>query len=308
MKRLRIATRPSKLALAQASLVGQMLRQSLPKMEVVLVEVSTKGDRDRRDFLQKAPTVGFFTGEVEQALADRRADIAVHSLKDLPTAGNPALVIAAIPRREDPCDVVIAPQPLGSLADLPKGACIGTSSLRRMAQLLHARPDLNILAIRGNVETRIAKMEKGDYDAIVLAAAGLKRLNLSDRISLALPPAEFLIAPGQGALAVQVRGDNADVIAIVSKLDHKPTRLVVEAERQVLAAMHGGCSIPLGVYSKLEGDSLSLWAILATSDGKQLVKASLCGPLTDGIALARSLAAELLSLADPAIIASLRSS
>ena len=306
MKRLRIATRPSKLALAQTALVADMLRQIQPDMEIAVVEVSTKGDRDDRDFLTKAPTVGFFTSEVENALLAGSADIAVHSLKDLPTASNVSLVIAAIPPREDLCDVVIAREPLQSLADLPAGARIGTSSLRRQAQLLHTRPDLRVLPIRGNVETRVAKLDRSDYDAIVLAAAGLKRLSLSSRISLRLNPQEFLIAAGQGALAIQTRADNSGAIEIVSKLDHRPTSLAAGAEREVLLALHGGCSIPLGVCSDVEGDSLALSAVLATPDGKDMVRASVRGALNDGISLARALAAKLLSSATPAILACLK--
>jgi hydroxymethylbilane synthase len=306
MKRLRIATRPSKLALAQTSLVAELLRKVAPGTETAIIEVSTTGDRDSRDFLQKAPTVGFFTGEVENALLTNAADIAVHSLKDLPIASNPGLVVAAIPPREDMCDVVVARQPMLSLADLPAGARIGTSSLRRMAQLLNLRTDLNILPIRGNVETRIAKLDRGDYDAIVLAAAGLNRLNLASRISLCLKPEEFLIAPGQGALAVQIRADDGEMIGLVSRLNHGPTSLAVRAEREVLAALHGGCSLPLGVHSKLEGDMLSLGAVLGTSDGREMVRALVAGPLTDGISLALELAARLLVSATPGILACLK--
>ncbi|HSV27534.1 MAG TPA: hydroxymethylbilane synthase [Sedimentisphaerales bacterium] len=306
MKRLRIATRPSKLALAQTALVTDMLRRIRPDMEMAVVEVSTTGDRDNRNFLTKAPTVGFFTSEVENAVLAGNADIAVHSLKDLPTASNDSLVIAAIPPRGDPCDVVVASKPLRSLADLPAGAGIGTSSLRRQAQVLNARPDLRILPIRGNVETRIAKLDKGDYDAIVLAAAGLKRLSLDGRISLRLNPCEFMFAPGQGALAIQTRVDNREAIEILSVLDHRPTSLAAAAEREVLSALHGGCSIPLGVCSDVQGDALTLSAILATPDGRDMVRASVRGNLDDGASLARGLAAKLLSSATPAILACLK--
>jgi hydroxymethylbilane synthase len=306
MRRLRIAARPSRLSLAQASLVAEMLRASSPGIEIDIVEVTTTGDRDNRNFLNKAPTVGFFTSEVEQALVDRRADIAVHSLKDLPTSSNPALVVAAIPPREEMCDVVVAAEPLGSLADLPTAARVGTSSLRRMAQLLHARPDLVCLPIRGNVETRIAKLDKGDYDAIVLAAAGLNRLKLAGRISLRLAPNEFLVAPGQGALAIQARSDDGISIACVARLDHGPTRIAVEAEREVLAALHGGCSIPLGVCSELAGDSLRLSAILATPDGRHLVHQTADGAAGQGRQLGRELATRLLAAASPEIRATLK--
>jgi hydroxymethylbilane synthase len=285
-----------------------MLRQSSPGVEIDILEITTRGDRDSRDFLHKATTVGFFTSEVEEALAARRADIAVHSLKDLPTAFNPSLVVAAIPPREEVCDVVIASGPLSSLADLPQGAKVGTSSLRRMAQLLHIRPDLQCLPIRGNVETRIAKLDRGDYGAILLAAAGLNRLSLAGRVSLRLTPDQFLAAPGQGALAIQTRADNADAIACVSKLDHKPTRFAVEAEREVLAALHGGCSLPLGVHSVVDGDRLRLSAVLATPDGKSLVRDSIAGPVSERILLARKLAEQLVAGASPDILAQLKPS
>jgi len=306
MKRLRIATRPSRLALAQASLVAGLLRKALPGTEISIVEVASAGDRDTRHFIHRAPAVGFFSTEVEKALLDHKADIAVHSLKDLPTAANPGLMVTAIPKREEVCDVVVSSSALMSLADVPKGSKVGTSSVRRMAQLLHARPDLEIVPIRGNVETRIAKLDKGDYDAIVLAAAGLKRLKLESRISLRLRPDEFMVAPGQGALAVQTRADNSEVIAVASRIDDQPTHLAVDAEREVLAALHGGCSIPLGVHSELEGNALNLSAILASPDGKDVVRASAAGASTDGIATARELAAKLLASGGSTILALLR--
>jgi hydroxymethylbilane synthase len=306
MKNLRIATRPSRLALIQASIVAGMLRCVEPHTGITIVEIATTGDRDDRDFLQKAPTVGFFTSGVEAALIDGRADIAVHSLKDLPTASNPSLVIAAIPPREDPCDVIIAPRPISSLADIPQGSRVGTSSLRRQGQLLRIRPDLKILPIRGNVETRIAKMDRGDYDAVVLAAAGLTRLNLADRISLRLPADEFLTAPGQGAMAVQAKADDSDSIAILSRIDHLPTRIAAEAEREILAELHGGCSIPLGVHSKIDGETITLFATLTTPDGKKMVHSFLSGPAEEAITIARYLAGVLLASGGSDIIASLR--
>jgi hydroxymethylbilane synthase len=306
MKRLRIASRPSRLALAQASLVADLLCRANSGLEIDIVEITTRGDRDNRDFLQKAPTVGFFTSEVEAALVERRADVAVHSLKDLPTTLNPALKIAAIPLREEACDVVVASGPVGSLADLPHGARVGTSSLRRMAQLLRARPDINILPIRGNVETRIAKMDRGDFGAVILAAAGLNRLNLAGRISFRLPANEFLVAPGQGALAVQTRADAPETIRMVQRIDHTPTRMAVEAEREVLSALHGGCSIPLGVYSQITDGELLLSAVLASPDGKEMVRVSLKGHLADATSMARRIADELLAEASPALKAILK--
>jgi hydroxymethylbilane synthase len=276
-------------------LVAEMLRRVRPGVDFDIVEVATAGDRDRRDFLQQVPAVGFFTGEVEHALAARKADIAVHSLKDLPAASDATLVIAAIPPREEPCDAIVAPSPLKSLADLPSGARVGTCSPRRAAQLLHLRPDLKTVGIRGNIETRLARVEKGDCDAVILAAAGLKRL----------APEEFPVAPGQGALAVQTRAESEEIIAMLSEIDDRLTRLTVGAEREVLAALKGGCSVPLGVFSIAAAESLTLSAVLSEPQGRHVVRSSVHGSLAEGIALARQLAQDILESGGREILRSL---
>jgi len=208
MNSIRIATRGSKLAITQSEYVSALLRDLCPDVEITLVQITTKGDKDKTDFLYKAESIGFFTSEVEKALLEDRADLAVHSLKDLPTAITPGLVVAAIPKRQSVADALVFSGPVTSLEDLPKGATIGTSSLRRIAQLKHIRSDLNCVPLRGNVETRVNKVITGQVDGIIIACAGLNRLGLSENISMILPPEKFMPAPAQGALAIQIRSDD----------------------------------------------------------------------------------------------------
>ncbi len=262
MKTIRIATRASKLALAQTKQVKNLLSSVAPDIPISIVEISTKGDRDKSDFLYKVGSTGFFTSEVEQALLDGRADVAVHSLKDLPTTITKGLTISAIPQREQVSDVIVASGDIASIQDLPKGATVGTSSLRRITQLKLIRPDLDCQPLRGNIETRIRKVRQGQINAIVIAQAGLNRLNLSGNISLILPPENFIPAPGQGALAIQTRKDNTALYNLVSRLEDPNTRITVQTERRILAGLHGGCSIPLGVFSFIEKDAIHISAIL----------------------------------------------
>jgi len=294
MKSIRIASRGSRLALAQANLVKASLEAQYPDIEVSIVIITTTGDRDPSDFLYKSQSVGVFTTEVENALLYGRADLAVHSFKDLPTAVTPGLLVAAVPPRESPADVIVASQPLDSLKDLPVGAVVGTSSLRRIAQLLLLRPDLQCVPLRGNVETRLTKVEKGVVDAAVLACAGLNRLGFSQKISLKLAPEEFIPAPAQGALALQVRADDQELLNGLASLDHRETRIAVEAERTILATMRGGCSIPLGVYASIENDIIHIHAILSELDGKKTIRKTLCGAVEKSQGLAREAAFYLL--------------
>ena len=294
MKPIRIASRASKLALAQANIVKTLLKKLAPSIEISVVKISTKGDRDKSDFLYKSESVGFFTSEVEKAILDGTADLAVHSLKDLPTAATPELVIAAIPKRQSPADALVTLEKVASIEELPAGATVGTSSIRRIAQLRHIRDDLKCVPLRGNVETRVRKVTTGQIDAIVVACAGLSRLGLADKISAVLRPEEFLTAPGQGALAVQVRAEDIELVESVSRLDDEPTRITTHAERCVLAAMHGGCSIPLGVYARIIDDNLAINAMIADIEGKNLIKRSSSSPVSQGRACAQKLAEELL--------------
>jgi hydroxymethylbilane synthase len=306
MRTVRIATRASKLALAQSDYVASCLKNIFDNIDISIVEISTKGDRDRSDFLYKTGTVGFFTSEVENALLDSRADLAIHSFKDLPTAISPGLIIAAVPERENPADALVCGKSVASIEALPKGATVGTSSLRRIAQVKNIRPDLDCVPLRGNVETRIAKVESGHIDAIIIAAAGLNRLGLSGKITAILPPKIFVPAPAQGALAVQIREDDTELEKIVKKLDDKNARITAETERCVLAAMHGGCSIPLGVYARLEAGSIIVDAIISDVDGKNLIRRSAVAPVENAVDCARKLAEELLDAGGKKILDKIR--
>lgn len=295
MRPVRIAGRASKLALIQIDIVRRLLEGLYPDIDCSVVKVTTRGDRDKSDFLYQAESRGLFTSEVENALLDGRADIAVHSLKDLPTLPREGLVIAAIPKRESPADALVAKDKVTSIEDLPAGSKVGTSSLRRIAQVKLKRGDIECVPLRGNVETRVKKVAEGKVDAIVIACAGLSRLGLSENISAVLPPKEFIPAPAQGALAVQVRSDDKELIELVKQIDDENSRIAVETERCVLEALHGGCSVPLGVYSQIEGDSITTNAILCDLEGKNFVKRTTASPLAEAKTSAQELAQQLLT-------------
>jgi len=306
MRQVRIATRASKLALAQAETVEKLLKKLSPAAELSIVKVSTRGDRDKSEFLYKSEFVGLFTAEVDKALLEGRADLAVHSLKDVPTSEASALRIAAILKREYVADALVAADGVGSVNELPVGAAVGTSSLRRIAQLKHLRADLNCVPLRGNVETRVRQVVAGQVDAVVVACAGLHRIGLGDRISSVLAPEEFLTAPGQGALAIRIRAEDTDLAELVGKLDDTPTRIATEAERCVLAAMHGGCSIPLGVYARIAYNRLLIDAMIADIEGKVLIRRSASSTLDESRACASNLAEELLNAGGREILSRLR--
>jgi len=306
MNSIRIATRGSKLAITQSEYVSALLRDLCPDVEITLVQITTKGDKDKTDFLYKAESVGFFTSEVEKALLEDRADLAVHSLKDLPTAITPGLVVAAIPKRQSVADALVFSGPVTLLEDLPKGITIGTSSLRRIAQLKHIRSDLNCVPLRGNVETRVNKVITGQVDGIIIACAGLNRLGLSENISMILPPEKFMPAPAQGALAIQIRSDDNKLAELVSQLDDTPSRVTAETERQILSAMHGGCSIPLGVYSRIQDDSIKVDAMICDIEGKNYIKRSFISNFPQAKACAKNLAEELLAAGGRKILDKMR--
>ena len=306
MRPVKIISRASKLALVQSNHVRTLLSNICPEIDVSVVDISTKGDRDKSDFLYKSDSVGFFTSEVENALLDKRADIAVHSLKDLPTACTDGLLIAAIGQRESVADVLVTTGAVTCLGDLPSGSTVGTSSLRRTAQLKHFRHDLEIVALRGNVETRVKKVSSGQIDAAVIASAGLNRLGMAEVISVLLEPTEFLPAPGQGALAIQTRDADAELIKVVSQLDDESTRIAVQAERQILAAMHGGCSIPLGVYARVVDDSLVIDAMIASVDGQTMIRSSDSTSLDKIQACVEKMTEELLSAGGKEILKQVR--
>ena len=290
---LRLGTRGSALALWQAEHVTSAIRRQsgAPKVEVVRIE--TSGDRIQDVALSQVPGQSFFTKEIELALLEHRVDLAVHSLKDLATVLPDGLTLAAILKREDPRDVLISNAGVG-LRELPTGARVGTSSLRRRALVGRQRPDVRLLELRGNVPTRIAKLEAGDYDAIILAAAGVRRLGLEGKISALLPPEEILPAPAQGAVAVQIREDDAATLAWTQPLDDASARAETTAERVLLRTVEGGCQAPVGALARTDGDRLSLQAIVASLDGQRAVEEFEIGFKNDPRALGSVVAQRLL--------------
>jgi len=292
MTRVRVATRASELALAQARLVAAGLEAALG-VRVELVPLTTAGDRIRGP-LARLGGKGLFVKEIEAALLDGRADLAVHSAKDLPAEIDPALELVAFPERADPRDALAARARGASLDALPRGARVGTGSLRRTAQLRQARPDLEVVPLRGNVPTRLRRVESGGLDAVVLACAGLERLGLADRIDERLAPERMLPAVAQGALAVEARrGDPIGRDA--AALDHAETAERVRAERACLAALGADCSVPLAAFAERVGARLSLRALLASTDGARLVRAQAEAPAAEAEALGRGVAERLLA-------------
>lgn len=295
MKDIRIATRASKLALIQANYIKQCLTRHAPGTAISVVHISTKGDKNKSDFLYKAESVGFFTSEVENAVLSGQADLAVHSLKDLPTAITPGLIISAIPPREQVADVVIAARHVSSINELPPNAVVGTSSLRRIRQLKGMRPDLDCQPLRGNVESRIRRVDEGQLDAIVIAQAGVNRLEMSDKVTFVLSPEDFVPAPGQGALAVQTRKDDPELCRLAAQLDDAGARLTAQTERHILAGLHGGCSIPLGVYARIEHKTIHIHAVLCSvSDDRQIRKSVSC-PIDQAVQTADILVKQILN-------------
>jgi hydroxymethylbilane synthase len=290
---LRIGTRASKLALAQAQWVRERISGKYPGLKVELVEVRTQGDRVRDKPLSTIGGKGLFVKEIEEALQKKEIDIAVHSLKDVPAELPGDFSIGAIPEREDPCDVLIC-KDTTPLEELPKGSRIGTSSLRRAAQLLHYRPDLEIVSLRGNVDTRIRKLHSLDIHAIIVAAAGLKRMGLAGHISHVFP-ADFMVpAIGQGALGLELRREDQRTANMVMFLDHYPTRVAVEAERAFLKELKGGCQLPVACFGKLTGSTLSLDGLVADVRGEKVVRDRVSGPPQEATALGTALARRVL--------------
>ncbi len=269
-KKIIFATRPSALARWQTTHIIQLLGNSITDLDCQEVVITTKGDQVIDKPLPEIGGKGLFTHELEAALRDGRVDAAVHSLKDLPTEDAPGLTIAAITRRADVRDVWICPAG-HTLDELPAEGVVGTSSTRRAAQLLAYRPDLRVKSIRGNVDTRLHKVLQGDYDAIILAAAGITRLEKDDHITQYLPLDIMLPAPGQGALAVQCRADDLETLNTLRILDNDPTRKAVIAERAYLEALGGGCSLPVGALGTIDKEMLTLRGIVAAPDGSQVI-------------------------------------
>lgn len=291
-KKLVIATRRSRLAMWQAEHIKEKLEALHKGLQVELLPLSTRGDEllDRR--LDDVGGKGLFVKELETALAEARADLAVHSMKDVPAELPPGFSIAAIPAREDPRDVLVSKH-FASLAEMPAGGTIGTSSLRRSAQIVERYPALDIRLLRGNVDTRLAKLDRGDYDAIVLAVAGLKRLGLEARATARLSADEMLPAPGQGALGIECLAAREEVVALLAPLADGSTTACVLAERAVSRALGGNCSLPLAAFAQANMDNMRLRALVASADGRRVVRCELEGDIADPLALGERAAQEL---------------
>ena len=274
MARLRIGSRGSQLALWQANHIGGLLQARGHAVELEIIK--TTGDKITDVALAKVGTKGMFTKEIEEALLDGRVDLAVHSLKDLPTELAPELAIAAITRREDPCDAFLA-RHFSSLDDLPQRSRVGTSSLRRQAQLKALRPDLNIFPLRGNVDTRLRKLEEGEYDAILLASAGLNRLGRTEWIRAILPVEVMCPAVGQGALGIEIRSGDEQTGAHVEFLNDAAARAATTCERALLNQLGGGCQVPIGAYAEMKDGMLRLTAVVARPDGSQVLRENQSG-------------------------------
>ncbi len=277
------------LALAQCEWVKGKIREHHPDFEVELVRIKTKGDKILDAPLSKIGGKGLFVKEIEEALLSGRVDLAVHSMKDVPAELPSGLLLTAFPEREDPHDVLISAGNV-PLEELPHGGLLGTSSLRRGAQVQHFRPDLEIVPLRGNVDTRLKKLRRGDFHAIVLAAAGIGRLGLKDQISQVIPTEMILPAIGQGALGIEVRRDNRKVIEILSIMNHGPTAVCVRAERAFLKKLEGGCQVPIAALARLNGRGLHLEGMVAELDGSRIIRDKMKGdkerPEEIGVSLA----------------------
>jgi len=291
---LRIATRKSPLALWQAEHVRARLQALHPELTVELVTMSTQGDRVLDSPLAKIGGKGLFVKELENGMLEGHADIAVHSMKDVPAELPDGLDIGAILEREDPRDAFVS-NTYASVEVLPHGARVGTSSLRRQCQLRAVRPDLVIVDLRGNVNTRLSRLDSGDYDAIVLAAAGLKRLGMEQRIARALPPEDMLPAIAQGVIGIECRSDDARVMSLIAALNDPHTVLRTAAERAMNARLAGGCQAPVAGYSELDGDVLHLRGLVGRTDGSDLVYGDISGPHADAASLGEQLAEDLLA-------------
>ncbi len=295
-KALRIASRGSQLALWQAEFIADALRSAHPDLTVEIEIIKTKGDRILDVPLARIGDRGLFTKEVDEALLDRRADIAVHSLKDVPTTVTKGLRLAAVGHREDPRDVLIGPRGADvSIGRLPPGARVGTSSLRRRAQLHHLRPDLQVVDLRGNLNTRLAKLDAGEYDAIILAAAGVLRLGWEDRISAYLDTDDWLPAVGQGALAIVAREDDAVTQRTIDCLDDRSSSACVRAERAFLRELEGGCQVPIAALARVWDGRISMEGLVASLDGERVLREHDYGALADPEALGIRLATRLES-------------
>ena len=302
MRSLRIATRRSPLALWQARFVAARLKELGVSSE--LVPMATRGDEILERSLQTGGGKGLFIKELESAMQEGRADLAVHSMKDVPAELPDGFALSAILERDDPRDALVSNQ-VGRFEDLPPGAVLGTSSLRRQAQLLYLRPDLEVRSLRGNIGTRLAKLDAGDYDAIVLASAGLRRLLMEERIAQLIDPDLCLPAAGQGAVGIECREDDAELIALFARLDHAQSRLVVTAERAAARALSGSCQVPVAAYAVGVGEVIHLRARVARPDGSEMIQRECRVKPDQAVAAGTTLAEEMLAAGGADILAEL---
>lgn len=299
-----IASRESLLAMWQAKFIQKCLCELYPQTEISILGMTTRGDQILDQSLSKIGGKGLFTKELEQALEDGRADIAVHSMKDMPMNVPEGFKLAAITEREDPRDAFVSNQ-YASLEVLPEGSVVGTSSLRRESQLRAQFPHLQVQPLRGNVQTRLRKLDEGQYAAIILAAAGLKRLELSNRITALLNPEQSLPAVGQGALGIECRSDREDLVELLQPLHHQETAYCVEAERALSRVLGGSCQVPLGAFAEIINGTLQLRAFVAQPDGKRIVSDALNGRPETGIVMGQQLARKLITQGADEILANL---
>jgi len=293
-KNLRIATRKSALALWQANHVKGLLLDAHPGIEIELVKIVTQGDRILDRPLAEIGGKGLFLKELERAMLDGEADLAVHSMKDVPASMAEGLVLDAVLPRANPYDALVS-RDGRLLGDLPAGSRIGTSSLRRKSQLLALRPDLDVADLRGNVDTRLRKLDEGQYDAIILACAGLQRLGLGERITETLQPPDWLPASTQGIIGLQCRLDDAHTRSLIEPLADGDTMVVASAERSVARVLEATCQVPLAVHAVLDAGTVRFWSVVSTPDGMQSVRASGDAPCADAVALGERVAADLLN-------------
>lgn len=292
-KKIVIGTRGSQLALWQANWVKSELEKRYPEIEVSLEKIKTTGDKILDVPLSKVGGKGLFVKEIEEALLDKRVHLAVHSMKDVPTFFPAGLHLRCITKREDPRDAVFSRSGV-KLFDLPKGARIGTASLRRQSQILKHRPDFEIVSLRGNLDSRLRKLDEGQFDAIILAGAGVKRLGWDGKITELLSPEVSLPAIGQGALGIETHTDDAYINDLVAFFDHPETSYAVRSERALLKRLEGGCQVPIAAYGELSGDTLKLTGLVASTDGKTIIKDALTGPKEKAEAMGVELAERLL--------------
>jgi hydroxymethylbilane synthase len=301
-RKLVVGTRGSALALWQTEHVVERLRAVARDLQVEVRTIQTLGDEVRDRALARVGGKGLFVKEIEAALLAEEIDLAVHSLKDMPTQLPEGLSLAAILERADPRDALVVADGTGDLESLPPGARVGTSSLRRQAQLLALRPDLRVVDVRGNVDTRLRKLRDGQADALILATAGLVRLGRAEAIGQILPAGRMLPAVGQGALCVEVRSDDERTRALVGQLDHRATRQATDAERAFLRRLEGGCQVPIGAYAEVSGGTLHLRGLVASVDGSRLLRDEIRGPAGQGVRLGVELAEQLLAAGAAALL------